>query len=52
MGFGGIPSSGELFVVIMFSKASIPADVANRFSVMGASVKDAVEPFVDNKIFA
>lgn len=52
LGFGGILSSGELFVVIMFSKASIPADVANKFSAMGASVKDAVEPFVGSKVFA
>ncbi len=52
LGFGGILSTGELFVVIMFSKASIPADVANKFSAMGASVKDAVEPFVGNKVFA
>ena len=41
LGFGGVLSSGELFVVIMFSKASIPADV-----------KEAVEPFVGNKVFA
>jgi hypothetical protein len=52
LGFGGILSSGELFVVIMFSKASIPADVANRFSAMGSSVKEAVEPLVGNKVFA
>jgi hypothetical protein len=52
LGFGGILSSGELFVVIMFSKASIPADVAGKFSAVGASVKEAVEPFVGNKIFA
>ena len=52
LGFGGVLSSGELFVVIMFSKASIPADVANRFSAMGASVKDALEQFVGNKVFA
>ena len=41
LGFGGVLSSGELFVVSMFSKASIPADV-----------KEAVEPFVGNKVFA
>ena len=52
LGFGGILSSGELFVVIMFSKASIPADVAGKFNAMGASVKEAVEPFVGNKVFA
>ena len=41
LGFGGVLSSGELFVVSMFSKASIPA-----------GVKEAVEPFVGNKVFA
>jgi len=39
-------------VVIMFSKASIPADVAGKFSSVGARVKEAVEPFVGNKVFA
>ena len=52
LGFGGVLSSGKLFVVIMFSKTSIPADLANKFSSVGASVKEAVEPFVGNKVFA
>ena len=52
LGFGGILSTGELFVVIMFSKASIPADLANKFSAMGASVKEAVDPFAGDKVFA
>ena len=29
LGFGGVLSSGEPFVVIMFSKPGIPADVMN-----------------------
>ena len=41
LGFGGVLSSTELFGVSMFSKASIPGDV-----------KEAVEPFVGNKVFA
>ena len=52
LGFGGVLSSGELFMVIVFSKASITADVAGKFSDIGASVKEAVEPFVGNKVFA
>ncbi len=52
LGFGGVLASGELFMVIMFSKASTPADVAGKFSDIGASVKEAVEPFVGNKVFA
>ena len=52
LGFGGVLSSSELFVVIMFSKGSIPADAVNKFSAIGAGVTEAVEPFVGNKIFA
>ena len=52
LGFGGVLSSGELFVVVMFSKANILADIAGKFSNVGARVKEAVEPFVGNKVFA
>jgi len=52
LGFDGVLSSGEPFVVIMFSKPGIPADVINKFSAIGASVKEAMEPFVGNKVFA
>ena len=52
LGFGGVLSSGELFVVIMFSKASIPSNVASAFNKVAPSVKEAVEPFVGAKVFA
>ena len=39
-------------MVIMSSKASIPADAVNKFSAIGAGVTEAVEPFVGNKVFA
>ena len=52
LGFGGILSSGELFVVIMFSKVSIPSQTAELSSRLAADVKQAVEPFVGNKVFA
>ena len=52
LGFGGVLSSGELFVVIMFSKVSIPDKTAQIFNRMANWVKDAVEPFVGNKVFA
>jgi hypothetical protein len=52
LGFGGMLSSGELFVVMMFSKASIPGNVATSFSQVANSVKGAVEPFVGAKVFA
>ena len=49
LGFGGVLSSGELFVVIMFSKVSIPSKTAEIFNRMAIGVKDAVEPFVGKK---
>ena len=52
LGFGGVLSSGELFVVIMFSKASIPSQTADGFKNLAPNVKAAVEPFVGNKVFA
>ena len=52
LGFGGVLSSGELFVVIMFSKASIPNQTADGFKNLAPNVKAAVEPFVGNKVFA
>ncbi len=52
LGFGGVLSSGELFVVIMFSKVSIPAATASSFRELSANVKEAVEPFVGGAVFA
>ena len=52
LGFGGVLSSGELFVVIMFSKVSIPASTASSFRDLSANVKEAVEPFVRGAVFA
>ena len=52
LGFGGLLSTGELFVVIMFSKVSIPSKTAEMFNRMAICVKDAVEPFLGNKVFA
>ena len=52
LGFGGVLSSGELFAVIMFSKTSIPNQTAQRFKNLAPNVKEAVEPFVGNKVFA
>ena len=52
LGFGGVLSSGELFVVIMFSKVSISASTASSFHDLSANVKEAVEPFVGGAVFA
>jgi two-component system NtrC family sensor kinase len=50
LGFGGFFSTGELFFVVMFSKVSIPSNVASAFSKVALSVKEAVEPFVDDRL--
>jgi hypothetical protein len=52
LGFGGVLSSGELFAVIMFSKTPIPNQIAQSFRNLAPNVKEAVEPFVGNKVFA
>ena len=52
LGFGGVLSSRELFVVIMFSKVSIPASTASSFRDLSANVKEAVERFIGGAVFA
>jgi hypothetical protein len=43
LGFGGIVR-GEMFAVVMFSRASIPPPAANRFRNIALEVKAAVHP--------
>jgi len=45
VGFGGLLPSGNLFAVIMFSRASIPRQTADMFRTLALSVKIAVLPF-------
>jgi hypothetical protein len=45
LGFGGILPSGELFAVILFSKAAIPLKTANHFKWISAYVRIAIESF-------
>jgi two-component system NtrC family sensor kinase len=52
LAFGGVLSSGELFFVLMMSKVTIPSSTAEIFKGMARYVKDAMEPFVGNKIYA
>ena len=49
--FGGVLSSGDLFVTIMFSKATISDDVSQSFEALGPKVKEAVDPFATGRIF-
>ncbi len=52
LGFGGVLSSGELFVVVLFSKVSIPRETADAFRDLAASAKEAVQHFVGGAVFA
>ena len=52
LGFGGVLSSGVLFVVIMFSKVAIPQETADNFRSLAPSVKNAVEPLAGTAVFA
>jgi hypothetical protein len=51
VGFGGILPSGNLFVIIMFSKVPVPRQTAEMFRSLALSVKVAVLPFVGKTIF-
>ncbi|MGR3178479.1 MAG: hypothetical protein ACUZ8E_10525 [Candidatus Anammoxibacter sp.] len=50
IGFGGMMASGNIFVVIMFSKSLITSTTANMFKPLALSVKLAVSPF-EGKVF-
>lgn len=45
-GFGGILPNGELFATILFTKVTIPRDVAEVFRTVALNIKMAVLPFV------
>jgi hypothetical protein len=45
LGFGGMLPSGNLFVVILFSKVPIPRETADLFKPLSLSVKLTVLPF-------
>ena len=52
LAFGGVLGSGELYVVIMFSKVAIPQQTADNFKAVAPGVKAAVQGFVGGKVFA
>jgi two-component system, NtrC family, sensor kinase len=52
VGFGGILSSGNLFVVIMFCKVSVPRETADNFKSLALDVKAVVEPLEAKKASA
>lgn len=51
LGFGGVLPDGELFTVIIFSKAIITEDVAALFRTIALSTKISLLPFM-GKVFA
>jgi hypothetical protein len=51
LGFGGMLPSGNLFAVILFSKAFIPLKTANHFRWISAYVRIAIESFDRGHVF-
>ncbi|MFA6715692.1 MAG: hypothetical protein WC082_04065 [Victivallales bacterium] len=51
LGFGGILPSGNVFVVIFFSRIRIKKHIAAMFNTLALSVKIAIMPF-QNNVFA
>jgi hypothetical protein len=47
VGFGGVLRSGELFAVVLFSRARIPAASANRFRTLALDIRSALFPLDD-----
>ena len=51
LGFGGMLTSGELFVVVMFTKVKVSRDTAALFRTLALSVKLALLPFSGRQVF-
>ena len=45
IGFGGVLPSGNLFVIIMFSRVPVPRETADMFRTLALSVKVAILPY-------
>ncbi len=52
LGFGGLLPGGELFIIIMFSRVTIPRETADMFRTIALGVKLALLPFVRGAVFA
>jgi hypothetical protein len=52
VGMGGLLPSGELFAVILFSRASLSPEVAALFRTLALSVKLALLPFGPDDVFS
>ncbi len=51
LGFGGLLPSGDLFAVIVFSKAAISREAADLFRTIALSTKLVLLPFVRGPVF-
>jgi len=51
LGFGGALSDGDIFAIIMFSKASITQGTADMFKTIALNVKLALLPFLGQQVF-
>lgn len=51
LGFGGTLADGDLFVIILFSKAPISRSVADMFKTIALNAKLALLPFSNSRIF-
>jgi two-component system NtrC family sensor kinase len=51
VGFGGSLASGDLFAVILFSRVTISAEVADRFRALALDVKSLFFPFGEGTVF-
>lgn len=52
LGFGGLLPLGDLFAVILFSRAPIARETAVLFKTLALNIKLAILPFVGGKIFS
>lgn len=52
LGFGGILSAGQIFAILLFSKATIKKEIAQRFKPLALSTKNALLQAPLDKVFA
>jgi hypothetical protein len=51
LGFGGMLPSGNLFAIIIFSKVTVPKEIADLFRSLALSIKIAILPFDGKTVF-
>ena len=52
VGFGGALRSGDIFAVILFSRATVSREAADRFRTLALDVKSILFGFDDGRVFA